>query len=296
MNIIEPQQMEILRDLAVKAAIEAGDYAASFSQHTLQRQHKQAGSSEASQIVTEIDIACEAIIYAWLKSTLVEYDLAWLAEESAQTTNINDHARLHKNAFWCVDPLDGTLPFVEGRSGYSVSIALVNKSGVPLIGVVYDPVNRTLYSAALGQGVSISNEMSDNLGVGKLTLCVDRSFLSVVNFPKLKTMLTELAIEKGLHSLQVVSGAGAVINAMTVFTTPDCLYLKLPKNNPGGGSLWDFAATTCLFTECDKPVSDISGNRLNLNQRESLFMNRSGVLFSNDRVLHEQVIHIAKNL
>ena len=54
--------------------------------------------------------------------------------------------RLELNYFWCIDPLDGTLPFIEGKVGYAVSIGLVSRDGTPLIGVVCDPYHQTLSS------------------------------------------------------------------------------------------------------------------------------------------------------
>ena len=82
-------------------------------------------STRASDVVTEIDIQAQSIILERLKGTIDRYDLGLLAEEGE-----SDDSRLQKHAFWTVDPLDGTQYFVEGRSGYATSIALVTKSGV----------------------------------------------------------------------------------------------------------------------------------------------------------------------
>ena len=48
------------------------------------------------------------------------YDLALLTEESE-----DDRSCFEKDYFWCIDPLDGTLPFTRNEAGYSVSIGLV---------------------------------------------------------------------------------------------------------------------------------------------------------------------------
>lgn len=65
----------------------------------------------------------------------------------------DNRERLKKDFFWCIDPLDGTLPFIESTSGYAVSIALVAHDGTPYIGVIYDPVEQVLYHAVKGCGV-----------------------------------------------------------------------------------------------------------------------------------------------
>ena len=52
------------------------------------------------------------------------YDLALLTEELE-----DDGSRHVKDYFWCIDPIDGTLPFTQKKPGYGVSIALVARDG-----------------------------------------------------------------------------------------------------------------------------------------------------------------------
>lgn len=52
---------------------------------------------------------------------------------------------------WIVDPLDGTKEFIGRRDDFTVNIALV-EDGVPVLGVVYLPVFKTLYLALRGRG------------------------------------------------------------------------------------------------------------------------------------------------
>jgi hypothetical protein len=47
--------------------------------------------------------------------------------------------------------------------------------------------------------------------------------------------------------------------------------LQISQTATGGGSVWDYAATTaCLFQEIDMPVSDMEGKLLVLNPRGPL--------------------------
>jgi myo-inositol-1(or 4)-monophosphatase len=109
---------------------------------------KNGGASLAAQVVTEVDHLSQDIILKTLHPSCLIYDLALLSEESP-----DDNQRLQKDYFWCIDPLDGTLPFIESVPGYSVSIALVSREGQSMLGVVYDPVTQTLYHAIQGQGL-----------------------------------------------------------------------------------------------------------------------------------------------
>lgn len=55
------------------------------------------------------------------------------------------------HSLWIVDPLDGTKEFIKRNGEFTVNIALVT-NGVPVAGVIYVPVLRTLYFGAEGWG------------------------------------------------------------------------------------------------------------------------------------------------
>ena len=57
----------------------------------------------------------------------------------------------------------------------------------------------------------------------------------------------------------------------------------------GGGSLWDFAATACLFHETGGVATDMQGGPLDLNRADSSFMNHRGVLFATDEALARRI-------
>ena len=88
-------------------------------------------------------------------------------------------------------------------------------------------------------------------------------------------------------------GSGAVKNAWQVIESNQACYLKLPKKEDGGGSIWDFAATACIACETGTWVSDIHGQPLALNRRDSTFMNHKGVIFASNNTIAEFLI---KNL
>jgi 3'(2'), 5'-bisphosphate nucleotidase len=53
--------------------------------------------------------------------------------------------------FWCVDPLDGTKEFIKRNGEFTVNIALI-QNGVPVLGVIYVPVQDVLYYASEADG------------------------------------------------------------------------------------------------------------------------------------------------
>jgi len=282
------QDLEDLLQRAVAAAIEAGAYIQSSAVRGIEVKHKSGGSNIAAQVVTEVDLRADAMITEALRPTCAQYDLALLTEEST-----DDRARLEKDAFWSVDPLDGTMAFIESRPGYSVSIGLVARDGTPLIGVVYNPVTDVLYSAVRGQGAQRQREpwqpSTDVVEGCPFTLVFDRGFDQRDYYAQVSAALNELVERHGFSGVQTLEGDGAAINALQVLEHPPGCYFKFPKPQEGGGSLWDFAATAAIFNASGASARDFYGQLLELNRADSTFMNHRGVLFATHAELAAEI-------
>ena len=192
--------------------------------------------------------------------------------------------------------MDGTLAFTEQKPGYAVSIALVSKSGEPNIGVVFDPLTNTLYYAIKGLG-AYKNEKKWNPNLSfnnsnSFSFYVDRSYMQHKNFQIVVSEITSYAKSIGKDKFRIIENAGAVLNACWVLENAPACYFKFPKPEVGGGSLWDFAATTCIFNETHAYVSDFNPDPLALNQAETTFMNKKGVLFASDREIAKRILDL----
>ncbi|MFC1475243.1 inositol monophosphatase family protein [Candidatus Zixiibacteriota bacterium] len=98
--------------------------------------------------VTEYDLKSEKLIISRITKTYPDHDI--LSEESQPRETDADFR-------WVIDPLDGTVNYTHRMPIYSVSIAL-QFQGQSVIGVVYDPENKELYSAAFGCGAYLNNK------------------------------------------------------------------------------------------------------------------------------------------
>ncbi|WKV11429.1 3'(2'),5'-bisphosphate nucleotidase CysQ family protein [Marivirga harenae] len=286
--MLTEKDLNSLCKTAKRAAIAAGEYIQSqFDQH-YQKEQKESGDSLASQVVTAVDFKAQEIILQQLNDHIKQYDLGVLTEEAA-----DDASRLKKDYFWCIDPLDGTLAFTQGRTGYAVSIALVSKSGDPLIGVVYIPDLGDCYTCIKGKGLLL-NDKAFKRNTGKadvLKVYMDRSLQSTPYFDLLKKELQIWTDEKE-KKLEYQLGYGAVRNAIAVLNNPMACYFKFPKKKKGGGSIWDFAATRLFFEELGLIVTDGFGKQLYLNNPKSTFMNQLGVLYATDPILFDFVVRL----
>lgn len=266
-----------LTDIAITAARSAGKVIQKYMNDDIEFEEKKGGVSYASQVVTEVDRECESIILCHLLPACKEFDLALLTEETE-----DDGSRFKKDFFWCIDPIDGTLNFINKEPGFSVSVALVAKDGTPYIGVVYDPNTEILYHATKGSGV-FKNGKSWKIKNRNtyLTYVTDKKLKDTPRLAELETLLQKTVEELGFTEFEEMSGGASVLNAIRVLENGPACMIKYPKKETGGGSIWDFAATACIFQEFGLPVTNFEGEKLDLNKKDGTFMNHEGVFYAN---------------
>ena len=266
-----------LTNIAIKAAFAAGKVIQQYIKEDISVELKKGGTSYASQVVTEVDRKCETAILTHLLPTCAEFGLALLSEETE-----DDGSRFKEDFFWCIDPMDGTLAFINKRPGFSVSIALVAKDGTPYIGVVFNPSTDTLYHAIKGNGAFKNGQpwkikpTNDHL-----TYVTDRKLKDTPRAAEIEMLLKEKVAKLNLSGVKEIAGAGAVLNGIYVLENGPACMLKFPKKESGGGSIWDFAATACIYRELGLPATNFEGGKLDLNRKENTFMNHEGAFYAN---------------
>ncbi|MEM7374409.1 MAG: inositol monophosphatase family protein [Bacteroidota bacterium] len=266
-----------LSKIAIKAALAAGKVIQKYMSEEVAVEKKQGGASYASQVVTKVDKESESIILSHLIPSCEEFGLALVSEETE-----DDGSRFEKDFFWCVDPMDGTLAFIKKQPGFSVSIALLAKDGTPFIGVVFDPSTDLLYHAIKGHGAYKSGSLWEiNPANEHLSYVTDRKLKDTPRLEEIEELLAGMAKKMNLNGVQEIDGAGSVINAIRVLEHGPACMLKFPKKEKGGGCIWDYAATACIYRELNLPATNFEGGRLDLNRKDGTFMNHEGIFFSN---------------
>lgn len=269
--------LQHLANIAIEAALSAGKIIQKYMNDDIVVEQKKGGSNYASQVVTKVDRECERIILSFLNPTCKEFDIGMLSEETK-----DDGSRFKKDFFWCIDPMDGTLAFINKQLGFSVSIALIAKDGTPAIGVVFDPSTETLYHAIKDKG-AFKNKKSWAIKNTNdyLAYVTDKKLKHTHKSEEIQTILNTHQTNLGLKSVKEISGKGAVMCAILVLENGPACFLKLPKKEIGGGSIWDYAATACIYQELGLPATNFSGQTLDLNKKDNAFMNTQGVCYSN---------------
>ncbi|MGC6432374.1 MAG: 3'(2'),5'-bisphosphate nucleotidase CysQ family protein [Jejuia sp.] len=269
--------LEYLTSVAIEAALSAGKIIQKYMNEDITVETKEGGSTYESQVVTKVDRECETSILAHLERTCKTFSIGLLSEETQ-----DDGSRFEKEYFWCIDPMDGTLAFIKKQPGFSVSIALIAKDGTPLIGVIFDPNSKTLYHAIKAKGAFKNQKpwVIKNTN-GYLTYITDKKLKDTPNSVNIQHILIKHKTNLGLKSIKEVSGRGAVMCAILVLENGPACFLKLPKTEKGSGSIWDYAATACIYNELELPAKTFTGDRLDLNKQDDSFMNEKGVYYTN---------------
>jgi fructose-1,6-bisphosphatase/inositol monophosphatase family enzyme len=298
--MLRQSELKELRKLADQAALRAGAHLQLRIHDELQIERKEGQPTLASALLTEVDVESQDIIFKQLSPTLQTHGIGWLGEESQ-----DNGTRLSQEYFWAVDPLDGTLAFTEKKAGYSVCIALLSNSGSAVIGVIYDPVRNQLYSGLKHHGVFLNHQFIDPASLVEstsghtwmksrhLTVLYDISQIQTELFQDQWSLLKAHFLEYGYETVDYCHQGGAAMKAMRMVrahqqqNNEDFLYYKAPKKS-GGGSIWDFAASSVIFKELHFHACNYHNKELWFNDPIDSYMNRQGIIYSNRPALaHE---------
>lgn len=194
-----------------------------------------------NDVVSDADRAAEAAIRAELDYRFPQY--GFVGEEGGASGN--DTTR------WIVDPLDGTLNFVQGFPHWCVSVALWDADG-PVVGCVLDPLREDCFVAVRGCGATWNGRpmrVSQQIGLDGAFLATGFAFQLGDRWPLFNAALGRVFPRaKGIRR----AGSAALDLAHVACGIFDG-YFEL------GLKPWDIAAGTLLVQEAGGIVSDWTG-------------------------------------
>lgn len=138
------EQGKHLERLAVEIARDTAALALEVREQAVARPAELDTKSSATDVVTEGDRACEALIRERLADARPD-DLV-LGEEGGSTGEPRPG-----QVRWVVDPIDGTVNYLHGLPWFAVSLG-VEVDGHVVAGAVVEPVSGRVWSAARGHG------------------------------------------------------------------------------------------------------------------------------------------------
>lgn len=190
--------------------------------------------------VCEADIAVDTFLKRELGALLPS--AGWLSEETV------DHPeRLDRGLCWLVDPIDGTRDFVRGRTGWSVSVALVSE-GRPLIGVLSAPARGEYWSAVAGKGATRNGYRLCSSQRAQLA----GSRVPADSLPPIDSDLVTVEKPNSIALRIAMVGANEADLLATI----------------RWGFEWDIAAATLIAREAGASVTDVFGQPISFNKRD----------------------------
>lgn len=149
-----------LINVMVKAARRAGR---SLKRDLGEIENLQVSLKGPANFVSLADKRAEQMLYEDLTKARPGY--GFLGEEGGAREGTD------KSNTWIVDPLDGTTNFLHGIPQFAISIGL-QREGLIIAGVIYNPANDELYIAERGKGAFLNDTRLRVAGRKQLNECV----------------------------------------------------------------------------------------------------------------------------
>jgi myo-inositol-1(or 4)-monophosphatase len=227
-----------------------------------------------SSIVTEVDLASEALILERIRQRYPDHNI--VAEESG----FEDHG---SDWTWVVDPLDGTSNYAAGIPWYGVMLAVL-RGNQPVLGAMFLPHDAALYLAEPGSGTTRNGHP-----------------VRVSSANRLEQVLLAYAADAGQDPIQTgrqVRSFGRLLNHVRNVRATNCLVdFALTIDGRLGGvvnhstRIWDIAAAAIILQEAGGQLTDLEGKPLdfslapNVCDRTYAVMGANPVLLSQLREL-----------
>ncbi len=176
-----------------------------------------------------------------------------------------------KSNVWIVDPLDGTTNFLHGIPQFAVSIGL-ERDGVMVAGVVYNPLNEELFVAERGKGAFVNDQRLRVAARRRLADAVIACGLPHLGRPALPLFRKEFAgVQEKVAGLRRF-GAAALDLAWVAAGRFDAYWER-------DLSPWDMAAGLLLVREAGGYATDLDGG--------DAIMQKRGIIAGNEAILGE---------
>ena len=137
--------MQPMANIALRAARQAADY---LVRSVDRIDELDIQTKSPNDFVSDVDRTAEAIIVDQIRETYPDHQI--LAEESGRLAGDSD-------VTWVIDPLDGTLNFLQGIPHFAVSIGILKGKHLEH-GIIVDPLRGEEFVASRGYGAQLNGK------------------------------------------------------------------------------------------------------------------------------------------
>jgi len=219
--------------------------------------------------VTAADQEAETVILEALHK--IAPDIPVVAEEEMAAgrmpTDLGD-------AFFLVDPLDGTKEFLKRNGQFTVNIGLI-ENGVPTMGIVYAPAMKKLYYG-VELGEAYAQDLDPKDGVAGLDKSTPQPISARVPPATGMTAVSSGShkhetVEKYLSQFDIVDHKemGSSLKFCLVATGEADIYPRQPESS----CEWDVAAAHGVLRAAGGGVTQLDGSQFEYGHAERKFLN-----------------------
>ena len=217
--------------------------------------------SNKNDLVTDIDKETEQFFIKKIKEQYPNHRI--LGEEG-----FGDIVHDLDGVVWMLDPIDGTMNFIHQQRNFAISIGIY-ENGVGKIGLIYDVVHEELYHASKGNGAFLNELALPQLQVATVSdAMIGINALWVTENNRINPAILSPLVRdaRGTRSY----GSAALEMAYIASGRMDA-YISLRL------APWDIAAGLILMEELGGIATSLKGERLNLLEKNSLFISKPGL-------------------
>lgn len=219
-----------------------------------------------SNLVTEIDKKSEKLILDFIKKEFPAHSV--IAEETGSKYGSSEYT-------WVIDPLDGTTNFAHNIPIFAVSVG-IRKRNETVIGIIYDVMRNSIYSAEKGSGAFQNNnkiKVSNNCNLLKSVLVTGFPYNIKENYKDaIKIFGSFLTKTRGIRRL----GSAAIDFCYVASGSFDGFW----ETNLAP---WDVCAGMLLVEESGGKVTNFNGKDIDIFSNQFLATNGE---------VHEEMIKI----
>jgi 3'-phosphoadenosine 5'-phosphosulfate (PAPS) 3'-phosphatase len=255
------------RGAETACGIMMSNYRGSFQVYT-----KSGAYDRAEAVLTEPDIQCDRALQSHFSALFPEHVI--VSEESEGVLQEGWH---EKEWVWYIDPIDGSMSFLDGTDNFGVSICLAHE-GEPVLGVLKNPARGLEAWSAAAFGAFVNGERA------------------VIDFPSRwppRLIMSSRQRRKTsyrrtvdiLRPEKITLMESVVTKAIMLLMGEADLYFSLPYEVFGGGCprVWDVAAAAAVVQEAGGAAVDIYGDSIRFTTSDLLW--RKGFIFCHRDIL-----------
>jgi len=224
---------------------------------------------EVKSDMTPVSIAdkeSEKIIVSTIREKFSDH--SFYGEEDSINRKVNEYT-------WSIDPIDGTKYFLKGIPLFGIQLALF-KDSVPILGLVYMPIQDKLYSAAKGMGAFLNDS---RISVSKIESLKE----AYITYGGLLTWHNSNRFDKFMEVQYEAYFSAGFRDTYGYNLVSEGMFDAMLENKT---NIWDFAASAVIIEEAGGKVTDNNGQPIKFDTK--------CVIASNGKI-HEELVQILKD-